>query len=124
MFYLKPLCETRVERPYLHVVATADPSHRLEVVVAFDSLNDTLIDEIVCKLLVVSDDEEPEPVTIPNDEKRAIDDHEVGELSPDQLIAYLRTLPGAGKVDLRTVLARAPEPKAKGPSMLPRTRTL
>ena len=84
------------------------------MIAAFDILNDTLIDEIVCNLLLgLSDVEEPERVTILNDEKWVIDDHEVGELSPDELVAYLRTLPGAGEVDLRPVLGQSARPESQ-----------
>ena len=95
------------------VVATTDASQCLEVVAAFDILNDALIEEIVCKLLLVSDVEEPERVTILNDEKRVIDDHEVADLSPDELLAYLRTLPGAGEVDFRAVLGQSARPESQ-----------
>jgi hypothetical protein len=64
------------------VVAAADPSHRLEVIAALDSLNDTLIEKIVCKLLLgLADVEEPERAAILNDEQRVIDDHRVDDLS-------------------------------------------
>src|SRR4029450_7769516 len=73
------------------VVAAADPSDRLEVIAALDSLNDTLIEKIVCKLLLgLADVEEPERAAILNDEQRVIDDHRV-KPPPHGLLADLRT---------------------------------
>ena len=101
------------------VVATADAGHRLELIAAFDLLHDALLDEIVCNLLLgLSDVDEPERVTLLDHEKRVIDDHEVGELSPDQVVAYLRALPGPVRSIFDPSWARALDPKAKEPSML------
>jgi hypothetical protein len=106
------------------VVATADARQRLEVLADFDLLNDALIDEIVGDILLVSDEDEPEPVTVLNDVKQVIDDHEVGELSPmrsSQIWA-------PSQVPVRSTSdpswARAPDPKATVPSMLPSARAL
>jgi hypothetical protein len=77
-------------------------------------LDDALIDEIVGNLILrLADVEEPEPVTVLNDKKRVIDDHEVDELSSDELVAYLRALPGAGEIDLRPVLGESAEPESQ-----------
>ncbi len=89
------------------------PAKRLEVITAFDRLDDALIDEIVCNLpLGLCGVEQPERVTILNEEKPVIVVHEVDELSLDQVVADLGTLPGAGEVDLGPVLGQSASPES------------